>query len=311
MKSSECPTAFHTVLGICLFYFGNLLAKEPSLGDLAKTYGRDWSGTPYYYWLSALDVFEAGDNLPNRTGVKGLATTEDWRMSIAWGRTLIRLADEMVSRTGASRSTTIDPRSSRQPLLMEEPKWPKESPFSAIMSRQPPVTRRLQLQAALPHDLMALAWDHLARGMLYMPRSTKPVLPQTCIYDAAALDSLYMTPESSSFCRAKELVTFGSEVLALSQRFDRPTESRRWASCADSIFSQLRGEAKAGKWMVPLALARGKCRLVMGNAMSADLKVSLNNGQSNVLCSEEAQEARDVLVTGTFHLARHLRCSSD
>ena len=53
--------------------------------------------TPSPYWLAALDVFNAGDNLPCQTygnDISSDATSaDDWRVAIAWGRTLAATAN--------------------------------------------------------------------------------------------------------------------------------------------------------------------------------------------------------------------------
>ncbi|CAA7265215.1 unnamed protein product [Cyclocybe aegerita] len=92
-KCKDLPTAFHTIFGATLFFFGNLIAQDPSLA----LPGEPTLPTPY--WLTALDVFEIGENLPIRVSGRGCPSApEDWRMAIVWGRTLTCIADEVLSR---------------------------------------------------------------------------------------------------------------------------------------------------------------------------------------------------------------------
>ncbi|TFK34033.1 hypothetical protein BDQ12DRAFT_380563 [Crucibulum laeve] len=151
-KNSEPPTAFHTILGSALFLFGNLIAQDPSLA----MEGEPASAAPYY--LAALDVFETGETLPARVGLEDPAQNynsstspsyvykyssvsptygfmenekmvgstkirEDWRMAIAWGRTLVALADEMVNRAKAAdeHASKLGPGSVVIPLAGPSP----------------------------------------------------------------------------------------------------------------------------------------------------------------------------------------------
>ena len=124
---------------------GNLVSQDPSIVLPGEP------DAPSTYWLAALDVFETGENLPSRIGGNGLDNTEDWRMAIVWGRTLVCLADEKVTHnmkvakeqaqasSAASGDFCYYPMGSAFP--MSEPHWPPSSPFHAIAQFRPPVTR--------------------------------------------------------------------------------------------------------------------------------------------------------------------------
>ncbi|KAH6915681.1 hypothetical protein BKA70DRAFT_467161 [Coprinopsis sp. MPI-PUGE-AT-0042] len=114
----DLPTAFHTLLGTALFFFGNIIGEAPHLALEGEPTSK------VFYHLYAVDVFEMGENLPARTGVGlhreassgGLGSNwgaqpphcqddcctpgskEDWRMSATWGRALVSLADELLER---------------------------------------------------------------------------------------------------------------------------------------------------------------------------------------------------------------------
>jgi len=199
----DLPTAFHTLLGTTLFFFGNLISQDPTLvleGELS---------TPMTYWLSAIDVFELGDNLPIRTSGKACHNApQDWRMAMMWGRTLVCIADEMLSRQKDLENGVPVPPLEQSPLAIsprnafvhtsssfidytalmpngglgspptlgsltrstDDPDWPPESPFALIKStRQSRLPGRNSMMMCTPHDLMLLAQDQFARGVFHMP----------------------------------------------------------------------------------------------------------------------------------------------
>ena len=284
-----------------MFLFGRLLAEDPSLGSVVKTYGPDWTPTPYLYYLAALDVFETGDLLPTRTSAFGTPIADDWRMSIAWGRTLVQLASEVMALTREAQSnSTRRSESPAVPLLIEQPKWPVNSPFSAIMSRRPPVTRRIQLQTASPQDLMVFAKDHLSRAMFYIPRQKYDTLSSFSVPKVTTFESPSgpSTTSELPFCRANELYMIGYEVTCIAEQFEVASERRSWASWADSIFGQLKEEADTDKGRSPIMRARGRCWLIIGNAHAVDLRSAMNNGQTYILHSKEAGEVRQALTRG-------------
>jgi hypothetical protein len=303
-KCIDLSTAFHTILGTAIFFFGNIIAQNPELA-LA---GEPDNGVPY--WLAVMDVFETGENLPSRTS--GLAcrdTPEDWRMAIVWGRALVCIADEAVTRAVKARQQAesglgIEEASSSELLSptayfsADEPKWPPESPFSAIVSRRPPATRRMSLTTATPNDLMMLAMDQFSRGIFHMPH---PRRVQTH-HSPGAMAS--PAPVQESFSRAKELFTIASEVLLLAEKLDIPSERQHWASWADSVFSQMKMEADMDAWRGPITRSRGRCWLIVGAARAEELEAALEHGEMDILRSEEAEDAREGLSTAISFFER-------
>ncbi|TFK73732.1 hypothetical protein BDN72DRAFT_875631 [Pluteus cervinus] len=411
----ELPTAFHAILGTALFLFGNLIAQEPSLALDGEP------NSPMPYWLAALDVFETGDNLPSRTSGRHTDLPEDWRMAIVWGRTLVCIADELVTRerkakqaaasaatstsgtmmdeesaagsSGSRRSATTATASSSNSTVGEElfrtssslskslfpadePRWPPESPFAAIAMRRPPVTSRMSFAMATPHDLMMLAMDQFSRGIFRMPHarthphvlasaqasssssSTRKASTTTTTTTTTTTDAMTATtpmsmsmtmtmvattdpnrstlsppplllsrsastsrsalgssipsaadgpPTSHSslpalpsiqqetFSRAKELFTIGSEVLLVAEKMESSSERKHWASWADSVFNQMKMEADLDQWRGPINRARGRCWLIVGSSHLDDIEDALEEGDSGILESEEANEARDGL----------------
>jgi hypothetical protein len=178
-KCKDLPTAFHTIFGTTLFLFGNLIAQDPSLVLQGEP------STPTPYWLSAIDVFHIGDNLPIRISGRGCPNApEDWRMAVVWGRTLVNLADEILTRqktpstpvpTPMFHSPTFDPRYAFTSVFLpptnsaDEPKWPSDSPFALIATRHPPSSFRINLNVFTPHELLQLAQDQFSRGIFHMP----------------------------------------------------------------------------------------------------------------------------------------------
>ncbi|KDQ61795.1 hypothetical protein JAAARDRAFT_31273 [Jaapia argillacea MUCL 33604] len=285
-KSGELPTAFHAILGITLFLFGNLIAQDAKLAvDGEPT-------TPTAYWLAALDVFETGENLPSRT--TGSSDAEDWRMAIVWGRTLVCLADERVTRSlkAEKKGKTDDEYDLDMfgSFMTEEPNWPTDSPFHAIAQRRPPVTRRMSLSMASANDLMVLAMDQFSRGIFHMPHA------QHHHNHHFNCTSSLPSAESLSFSRPKELFTIASEVLGVAERLDVASERQYWSSWADSVFNQMKMEADMDAWRGSITLARGRCWLIMGSSQVEELEVALDAGDTSVLNSELAEEAREGLA---------------
>ena len=96
-KCKDLPTAFYTILGTTLFFFGNLIDQDAALAAAGE------ADRPTPYWLAAIDVFELGETLPIRTSGRGCpGAPEDWRMAIIWGRTLVSLTHEVLAREKAA-----------------------------------------------------------------------------------------------------------------------------------------------------------------------------------------------------------------
>ncbi|KAJ7601001.1 hypothetical protein C8J56DRAFT_911830 [Mycena floridula] len=286
-KCIEIPTAFHAILGTALFLFGNLILQDPSLALEGEP------DTPIPYWLAALDVFETGESLPSKTSGLGVDPPEDWRMAIVWGRTLVCIADETLSRHAkATKEGSIT--ASTTPVAEfadQEPDWPPESPFATIASRRPPVTRRMSMSTASANDIMVLAMDQFSRGIFHMPH------PQHSPADPPA------PPLVDSFSRPKELFTIASEVLLIAEKMEEPGERQYWAQWADSVFNQMKMEADMDTWRGPITAARGRCWLIVGSAKVEALEDAMES-DDGVLASEDAQEARDGLMKAIEFLER-------
>ncbi|KAJ7781476.1 hypothetical protein B0H16DRAFT_1498526 [Mycena metata] len=271
-KCKESPTAFHAILGTALFLMGNLIAQDASVAVA------DEPTTPATYWLAALDVFETGESLPGRTSGRGCEASEDWRMAVVWGRTLVAVADEALTLSQErERSGTAAPP--------PEPKWPSPaaSPFAAIAMRRPPASRRITLANA-PHELLLVAMDQFSRGIFHMPHPAQSDVP---------------TDTARPFSRATELFTIAREVLALAERLPDPAERARWATWADSMLQQMdmEGDTNRAEWRGPVTRARGRCWLVVGTAGMEDMEaMAEERGWAEVLDSEEADEAREGLT---------------
>ncbi|CAL1713945.1 unnamed protein product [Somion occarium] len=336
-RSEDLPTAFHAIFGITLFLLGNIVAQDPSLALPGEP------SSAATYWLAALDVFETGESLPCLLDSRGCAeASEDWRMAIAWGRTLVCLAEEKISsmkraqEEAAARAASAGlapdlPASSAWaylsspgPFTVTEPSWPKDSPFYTIAVNRPPVTRRMSMYSATPHDILVLATDQFSRGIFHMPHPHHSYVPHPT--NAAAFSSSpfdtsppsLILPELStsssgsststsyfhqrlpsalppSFSRPKELFTIGSEVLGVAERLSSTSNREYWAKWADSVFNQMKMEADIDIWRGPVTRARGRCWLVMGSARAEELEEALERGEMHVLSSEDAEEARDAL----------------
>ncbi|KAF9038655.1 hypothetical protein BJ165DRAFT_1407782 [Panaeolus papilionaceus] len=138
-KCTDLPTAFHTLLGTTLFYFGNLIAQDPELA----LPGEPKTAIPYF--LAALDVFETGENLPIKTSGRGCkGVPEDWRMAVVWGRVLVCIAEEVLSRQRAASGSIGSPPISPVPgpfassMLNPQPSpYPYPYPYSQLYASIP------------------------------------------------------------------------------------------------------------------------------------------------------------------------------
>lgn len=189
---------------------GNIMAQDSSLALL------DEPSSASTWWLAALDVFETGESLPCLIDGRGGAdAAEDWRMAIAWGRTLVCLADEKISsaeraKAEAHARATSEGRSlslaeswaymaDPGPFTVSEPTWPKDSVFYTIAMNRPPVTRRMSLFSASAHDIMVLATDQFSRGIFHMPHPTYSQSHNpTHINTSRSPSALLLTPATPS-----------------------------------------------------------------------------------------------------------------
>lgn len=294
-----------------MFLFGNLIAQDHSLALQGEP------STPSPYWLSALDVFQIGENLPIRLSGRGCASApEDWRMAVVWGRTLVNLADEVLTRQKALNTsvplaghqpqnldfrfpgmTTFSSVFAPAPNTMDAPIWPSDSPFALIAARRPPSSYRPSLDSTTPHELLQLAQDQFYRGIFHMPHQRGMRNQQPTSISSDMPSSKAGQPLASTFSRTKELYTIGSEVLLLAEKLDIPSERFQWAGWADGIFSQMKMESISAEqsWKTLITSARGRSCLVMGSARAEEMDSALENGDLSVLKTEEADEARAAL----------------
>ena len=283
------------MLGVALFLFGNIIARDPSLAIHPRE-----PTSPSPYWLAALDVFNAGDNLPCQTSGKDTTSSDstssisDWRVAIAWGRTLVALAYEATKKqqstlpspatstarpsspspsTSTVRSSSPPPPSVTTPRLhTTRARYHPRSPLAAIASLH--TASSLAHTRATAPELLTMAADQFSRGIFHMPHHAPTTQTQT-----------RRAPP-----RPHVLFTIASEVLAVSERLEDSCARARWAAWADTILSQMDMEAKADvhAWQARLGAARGRCWLVIGCA------------RGEVGVSRGTEEARAGLNTGEF-----------
>ncbi|KAH9986683.1 hypothetical protein BJV74DRAFT_844344 [Russula compacta] len=299
----ESPTALHAVLGVALFLFGNIIAQDPSLALSREP------TTPAPYWLAALDVFDAGENLPCQTSggnnhhnnADGAddddseKVNNNWRVAIVWGRTLVSLAynatKQQHTRSSPSPSssplsatgmtTTARRRSSPSSRVPPSPppRYSPRSPLAAITALRTAGLAHHGRAAASAPELLTLAADQFSRGIFHMPHTTR-----------------MHTPDDTTRCpRAHVLFTLASDVLAVAERLDDAELSRRWAAWADAVFQQMHMEGvdvADDAWRVRVAVARGRCWLVVGSARVEELEDALEREDLRVLMSKKAEDAR-------------------
>jgi hypothetical protein len=87
-------------------------------------------------------------------------------------------------------------------------------------------------------------------------------------------------------------------VLTVAKRMEKPSERKRCASWADSVFSQMKMEADMDTWRGAITRAKARCWLIVGSAGLEEIEDALEAGSMDVLLTEAAQEAREGLMTG-------------
>jgi len=168
---------------VALFLFGNIIAQNPSLALQREP------TAPSPYWLAALDVLNAGDNLPSQTNdahaytspssydVARSGSADDWRVAIAWGHTLVALAHEATNRAPLTSSPSpppspttarayLPPASSHSPVSLSSPSNPPpryqpRSPLAAITALRSPGLSHAA--GASPSELLTMAADQFLR----------------------------------------------------------------------------------------------------------------------------------------------------
>ena len=309
----ESPTALHAVLGVALFLFGNVIAQNPSLALPREP------TTPSAYWLAALDVLNAGDSLPCQTdgthayssssyddaAGSASASADDWRVAIAWGRTLVALAYEATKRASSPSpppspatarawlpSSPASPHSpSPSPTSSNPPRYQPRSPLAAISTLRTPGL--LHASRASAPELLTLAADQFSRGIFHMPHHN-PQPHHYCHSNSSTktLSPAPSTPSSSPSGAAAQrphvLFTLASEVLAVAERLGDAEARRRWAKWADEVFLQ----ADVDAWHARVGVARGRCWLVIGSARGDEMEKALERGDGSALLSKEAEDAR-------------------
>jgi hypothetical protein len=217
-------------------------------------------------------------------------------MAIMWGRTLVCLADGAITRKDPKSSddgSRAEPEEAPELFSLEEPDWPQDSLFAAIARKRPLITRRMSLATMTIGNLMALSMDQFCRGILHMPHPRRaPSLLGSTFASSTAPSS------EPSFSRAKILFTIASEVLAVAERMEKPSERKRCAAWADSVFSQMKMEADTDTWRGAITRAKARCWLIVGSAGVEEIEDALEAGSTDVLLTEAAQEAREGLMTG-------------
>jgi hypothetical protein len=321
------------VLGVALFLFGNIIAQNPSLALSREP------TTPSPYWLAALDVLNAGDNLPSRTDgahayaspssydAAGSGSADDWRVAIAWGRTLVALAYEAAKRSPSTPSPSpppspatarayLPPTSPHSPTSPSNsnvpPRYQPRSPLAAITTLRPPGLSHAARASA--SELLTLAADQFSRGIFHMPHNNHQPHhhhhsnnnSNRTLSSSPCPSSSPSSPSSPSGTAATEaaaqrphiLYTLASEVLAVAEHLDDTEARRRWAGWADAVFLQMHMEADVDAWRARVGVARGRCWLVIGSAHADEMEDALERGDTSVLLGKEAEVARTGLFNG-------------
>lgn len=214
----------HGILGTALFFFGKIIAKDGSLALPGEP------NTALPYWLSALDVFESGYNLPVRTNAS-YACREHWLLAVSDSRVLIALIGQFITEKEHKRSTSE--------LFTRDSKWARNSPLGTIVALRPPPTQRMALSLMSLSELMLIATDQFMRGILHMPHQPPTDFPY--------------------FSRAGKLLTIATEVLEVVERLPSLEERRRWAAWVQSILNLIKPEKSTEGEGERTALTRLRC----------------------------------------------------
>jgi hypothetical protein len=151
----------------------------------------------------------------------------------------------------------------------------------------------MTLTSASAHDLMVLAMDQFARGILHMPRRV-PASP-----GASQKPTLTIGPH---FSRSGELFAIASEVLGVAERLDSPDDRHRFSLWADSIFNQVLKSSPVGggvDWLTRVNLSRGRCWLNMASSKIEEYEGCMERGDDTILSSPQVVETREELTTGS------------
>lgn len=223
-KTNDFLDELHGILGTALFFFGKTIGKN---GSLALPGEPD---TALPYWLSALDVFESGYNLPPRTNAS-YSCREHWLLAVSDSRVLIALIGQFI--------TEKENRRGAGELFTRDSKWARNSPLGTIVALRPPPTQRMALSLMTLSELMLIATDQFMRGILHMPHHASVDFPQ--------------------FSRAGELLTIATEVLEVVERLPSLEERRRWATWVQSVLNLIKPEMTTEGEAERCALTRLRC----------------------------------------------------
>ncbi|KIM68205.1 hypothetical protein SCLCIDRAFT_1010005 [Scleroderma citrinum Foug A] len=224
-KTNEHLCAVHAILGTAMFIFGKIIYRNASLALQGEP------ATPLPYWLSALDVFESGYNLPARTNAS-YSHKENWLLSVSHSRVLVALIGQFITEEEKKRSTIE--------LFTRGSKWASNSPLGTIVSMRPPPTQRMALSLMSTGELMLIATDQFMRGILHMPHHNSTEFPY--------------------FSRVEELLTIATEVLEVVERLPLSVQRPPWAIWVESILNLIKAETATDEQNERCHLARVWCR---------------------------------------------------
>lgn len=224
-KTNEHLCAVHAILGTAIFIFGKIIDRNASLA----LQGEPTTALPY--WLSALDVFESGYNLPAHTNAS-YSHKENWLLAVSHSRVLVALIGQFITEEENKRSTIE--------LFTRDSKWAGNSPLGTIVSMRPPPTQRMVLSLMSSSELMLIATDQFMRGILHMPHHNSTEFPH--------------------FSRVEELLTIATEVLEVVERLPSSVQRPRWVIWVESILNLIEAEMATDGQNERCRLARIWCR---------------------------------------------------
>lgn len=310
IRTNDALTSFHYIYGTSMLLLGKILEAYPTLAKDVEPVN-----TPAFY-LAALDVLEDGENAYHSVSGNRFPK-EDWRLSVSVGRTLVCLAEEKLRRLSKSNQ-----QANGFVINFQDDLWPKDSAFAPSFSKRPPLTRRVTLPSASPHEVLNSACDHFSRAMLHMPhhkrRHRNGLSNHMDSMDMGGasmmiqeVDAPPTMPGLGSRTRSllhnirpRVLYTIGSDVLSVAERLPVASERLYWAKWVDEVFLQMEMEELISEdWSHPIAVGRGRCWLIIGSTHFEVLETQLERDPC-VLDTAEAEAARQALFKATQYLGK-------
>ncbi|CED84150.1 Negative regulator of Ofd1/Enhancer of translation termination 1 [Phaffia rhodozyma] len=314
--------SFFHIYGTTLLTLADIFDQVPDLADPSEPSPVIINAKSIDFFEKALQGYqdefaESEPRSPILVGEGRIAS--DWRLEIAWGRALVRLARQKLEdgdeeELPKERVQSINPnaKAGKAKGLMKSKKRtrepePEPEPASASASAFPTVLAKTPVSLLSPRQLLTQAADHFQLGILLMPRPSpsatpSPVEPiKTPFRDPVTS----FQPTLTSHQRLKNILEIATSVSPLVEKFSDQKERVRWATWTGGIFDQLEMEAspllaslKDGAdeqkedWKFEVALGKGGLWLGLGSRLSEEFETSVEESEEQDEAQAELNESR-------------------